>query len=530
MKTIITKLFNGADFYKVKVLAILLFFFAIGIQSLKADEPVIKQYTAAQAADLMADITAKAADIYELTESGGDYKVVVDAQNHFSQIGSSFVLRAARGLTEKPVIRMEYGGTFSGIRFFYVWNVADLTIQFEGIEFDGVNSHLSATYQPMLFYAASGTNNCKLIIKNCYIHGFKNAANNGVIRFYAAGSSLDMQNSRLDNCTKRVINFSTASTAYGDLIFKNNVFSNLGVAGDNQGHLVYYYPSTATGKSAYIDQCTFYNFVNSSSFNQFLFRSMTDPTPNIVFKNSVFVDIVGTLGNSPERTLDSCYVEGFSTVPSGTGVTNSFAVTPAPAFADVNNLDFTLTNGESFLLASGKVAGYNTVRLLTPSVGTASAINTFGFTANWTAVDNAQGYKVEVYQGDDLIDTYDASGESTNYLQITGLDNQTEYTYKVKAVGDIYFADSFVSTASDPVTTGPTTGSNNISLDVLIYSLDKSVMLSSFGDITIYSLQGKELCKAKNADRITTTLESGLYIVKFVSDNGAIKQQKVFIR
>jgi hypothetical protein len=93
--------------------------------------------------------------------------------------------------------------------------------------------------------------------------------------------------------------------------------------------------------------------------------------------------------------------------------------------------------------------------LATPTVGAASDATSDGFTANWTAVENATGYTVRVYQGATMVGTYNASGQATENLIITGLDSSTEYTYKVIAKGDneVTYLDSYISAASLGVTT-----------------------------------------------------------------------------
>ncbi|GHT76928.1 hypothetical protein FACS189463_2890 [Bacteroidia bacterium] len=92
--------------------------------------------------------------------------------------------------------------------------------------------------------------------------------------------------------------------------------------------------------------------------------------------------------------------------------------------------------------------------LSTPVVGTASPVGNESFTANWTADEDAIGYDVKVYKGEDLIGTYNANGQATESLEIHGLWVNTEYTYTVIAKGDgTTSSDSDESDAS-PFTTG----------------------------------------------------------------------------
>ena len=93
--------------------------------------------------------------------------------------------------------------------------------------------------------------------------------------------------------------------------------------------------------------------------------------------------------------------------------------------------------------------------LTPPAIGIASGIEAESFVANWTAVEDATGYDVRVYQGTDLIGTYPVTGQATNSLKIeAGLWCTTEYTYTVAAKGDgETFGNSEESSDSTPFTT-----------------------------------------------------------------------------
>ncbi len=91
--------------------------------------------------------------------------------------------------------------------------------------------------------------------------------------------------------------------------------------------------------------------------------------------------------------------------------------------------------------------------LTAPTVGTASSPITSGFTANWTAVSNALGYTVSVYQGTTFVQSKSVTGQATATLAITGLTANTSYTYKVAAISNTGTVDSNESSASATVTT-----------------------------------------------------------------------------
>ena len=172
----------------------------------------------------------------------------------------------------------------------------------------------------------------------------------------------------------------------------------------------------------------------------------------------------------------------------------------------------------------------NPALLDAPAVGVATSVNATHFTANWTAVANATGYKVRVYQGTTLVKTVDVSGQSAESVQVTGLDPETEYTYKVLAVGDNFvdYADSYLSAASAPITTGITSGTESLSAFKLTVS-GKSIQASETGTFEVYSLQGAKVYQVKNAAVAETGLPKGLYILQFTHANGKQTTQKITI-
>jgi hypothetical protein len=128
----------------------------------------------------------------------------------------------------------------------------------------------------------------------------------------------------------------------------------------------------------------------------------------------------------------------YTVIAKGDGTTN-FDSYPSTASASISTLR-------------------NLPKVTTPNIGTASSVLATGFTANWTAVDNAVSYNVSVYQGITYIKTVNASGQATSSVAITGLTAGLAYTYKVVAVGDgSTYDDSVISDASAIVTTNKLT-------------------------------------------------------------------------
>ncbi|MDO9634089.1 MAG: fibronectin type III domain-containing protein [Paludibacter sp.] len=172
----------------------------------------------------------------------------------------------------------------------------------------------------------------------------------------------------------------------------------------------------------------------------------------------------------------------------------------------------------------------NPTLLDAPVIGVATAVNSTHFTAQWTAVTNATGYKVRVYEGTTLVKTVEASGQPTQSIQVTDLTAETEYTYKVLAVGDgfVDYADSYLSVASEPVTTGITSVLDNLSIPKLLVA-GKSITASERGTFEIYNLQGSQVYQVKNANSVDTNLSTGLYIMKFTNEAGKQLIQKITI-
>ena len=169
-------------------------------------------------------------------------------------------------------------------------------------------------------------------------------------------------------------------------------------------------------------------------------------------------------------------------------------------------------------------------KLTVPIVESASGINSTGFTAHWTSVVNATGYKVVVYQDATIVETFDVSGQATESFEITGLNSETEYTYKVYAVDNSgLYSDSSMSAPSLPVTTGILSALNNITASKLIIS-GKSIITPEEGIIEVYNTQGLQVYKASHIRIVNTGLDTGLYIVKFTNYKGSQFNRKIRIQ
>jgi hypothetical protein len=315
---------------------------------------LVKQYAVADVAQLKTDIIAGTYDIFELTDAGGLY-VIQSTSSQSLTILKNFEIRAVSGLATKPVLSINSTGTGGNATIFYP-NASNLIIKLTGIEFDGVNT--GGTIQNVCLRAGTAATNCQVIIRDCYFHNFLNAAGNGTIRLDASsGSSMDIQGCTFNNCAGRILYFysadATSATANGDLILKNNTFCNITATTTNPNCVVHYKSTTSVpsiGTNAYIDHCTFYNFVITSD-EIFKFRSMTGV---INITNCIFDQIPLSLTfAAPAPTIDYCYLAGFGTPPTGTNTVS----TALPGYTNATALNFGLVNVTGFTGSDAKTIG-----------------------------------------------------------------------------------------------------------------------------------------------------------------------------
>lgn len=154
-------------------------------------------------------------------------------------------------------------------------------------------------------------------------------------------------------------------------------------------------------------------------------------------------------------TVKSIWIpRGFSWDPVNSYTTNTIY----PKFyARINSVTGTYTNYTGFVNSNfiGELAIYIsdilvTTPLSTPIAQVATSINSSGFTANWTAVDNTTNYTVKIYKGANEIISARQTDITTTNVSILGLDINTTYTYTVTAIGDgITYGNS---AASSPIT------------------------------------------------------------------------------
>lgn len=174
----------------------------------------------------------------------------------------------------------------------------------------------------------------------------------------------------------------------------------------------------------------------------------------------------------------------------------------------------------------------NPALLPSPTVGDASGILATKFTANWTPVANATGYKIRVYQGTTLVTTVEVAGQATSSVEVTGLEMDTEYTYKVLAVGDgfVNYADSYLSAASLLFSTGNTTSVSSANQNIKIYSADKLLVSNVSGVVELFGMQGNQILKTQIKNKLPLNIPNGMYLVRLTADDGSVHTTKISLR
>jgi len=320
-----------------------------------------KEYTSAESDALMTDMTAGTYDVYELSTAGGTY-ILNGTLSQLVTFTKNITIKAKTGLATKPVIQIN-GASTSSTAAVFVLNAPDLIFKLEGIEFNGVN--LGAGSQPMLVRSLTTAINCQVIVKDCNMHDFLNAAGNGTIRLEGSyGTSMDIRGTTFNNCGGRILFFNSAdgnsttnitTVTNGDFTLKDCTFSNINAAVGNANAVVHYKSSSgiwAKGVNATIDHCTFYNLTLTSD-EIFKFRLMSGV---ISIKNCIFDQVgLGITFASPAPTIEFCYLAGFASPPTG-----SNTITATPLYTNASTLNFGLTNRAQFVGSDALTVG-NTI-------------------------------------------------------------------------------------------------------------------------------------------------------------------------
>lgn len=141
--------------------------------------------------------------------------------------------------------------------------------------------------------------------------------------------------------------------------------------------------------------------------------------------------------------------------------------------------------------------------------------------------------------GNDVISLYinpDLSKPAAEQTKLSSTDPQSDYkTEKIKinirqrGVG-AYIGGIRVGTSWNAVLKGTNTKVNALDNTAgRIYSYGKTIVTSGLGEVEVFDLTGKKVMSKVSNGRLNTTLQHGLYIVRFKDNNGKIVAAKVSI-
>jgi len=351
----------------LKVKTITAFLFVIMLMCpFSARSQTVLQYADYDIATLMSDLNSGAADIYELTTSGGNYPFAGSA-NPLITLNKNVIIRAQAGLAARPKITINGTSTNSTAGCFMP-NVPSMTLTLDGIEFDGHNNEVPTYTIYWLVRTATGTTatqDFKLVVRNCFFYNFGEASTNkGIFRMEGINSSVDIQGSTFNNCVGRLVSLQSVAVdpyvQYGDILLKNNTFCNIPNEGYNGNGIVTFRSASsgtqlAIGNNFTADHCTFYNCKFYPGSDVFVFRRMNGliSVTNCIFDQvSNGLTFVNPVTTAPAPVTDYNYLAGFGTPPAGT-----HTITTAPVYTNAATLNFALTNRDQLVGSDAMTAG-----------------------------------------------------------------------------------------------------------------------------------------------------------------------------
>ncbi|WP_207492084.1 fibronectin type III domain-containing protein [Aridibaculum aurantiacum] len=122
---------------------------------------------------------------------------------------------------------------------------------------------------------------------------------------------------------------------------------------------------------------------------------------------------------------------------------------------------------------------------ITPTASTATALTSSSFNANWSAVSEVTGYRLDVATDNTfstMVSGYDnlyVPGQSTNSKSVTGLSAGTSYYYRIRAASQ-YSVGEFASGNSSVQATSTLIGSHSLTAGTL----------AAFGSVCINNIEG----------------------------------------
>jgi hypothetical protein len=339
--------------------------------SLQVEAQATKEYTSAEADVLITDMNAGTYDVYILATSGIDGEYVLNGTTSgMIVLNKNVTIKAKTGLASRPKVRIS-GTSTSSTAGVLIPSVPSMFLRIEGIEFNGTNMgtggvhHLVRSATGTGITATTASQDFQLIVRDCFFHDFGEAATNkGIFRMEGLGSSVDIQGSFFNNCVGRLICLQSVAVSpyaeYGDIVLKNNTFSNLpNDAVNGNGIVTFRSANTGTqlakGNNFTVDHCTFYNckfFAGSDLFNFRTMKGLISITNSIFDQVSNGLTFVNPDLSAPAPVNNFNYLAGFGTATTGTNT-----ITTAPVYTDASTLNFALTNRDQLVGSDALTAG-----------------------------------------------------------------------------------------------------------------------------------------------------------------------------
>ena len=273
---------------------------------------------------------------------------------------------------------------------------------------------------------------------------------------------------------------------------------------------------------------------NAISFDKLITASVVFPTVNSVAQ----IEIHANSGSDAKSiVLEELGSDGTTWTIINTYNTNKLEATYIENISRSTPTTFRLRNNVTSSMNVSQIIVRPTLPTTTalPSptgIGTATGIAAGAFTASWSAVPNATGYIVSVWNyGKPVNKNFTVSGQATTSYNVVGLDSANVCTYKVAAIGDgITYSNSLLSapSASFAITAG-LLAVQNPSESAILSVYGKNIVSAETGAIEIFNLQGSLMVRANNVSTLKTTLSTGLYIVRFTSQTGQTYTRKILI-
>jgi hypothetical protein len=323
-----------------------------------------REYTVDEIETLQTDLTAGTYDWYILSSSGGIYNFT-----QYVPVTHNAVIKAKDGLPKRPIL-MRTGNIDSNTAIIKSDGTEKITLTLDGLEFDGTTTSSTAAVKVIAF---RGHGPVDLIVRNSHFHKFTN--DNGIIRFDAGTSTLDVKNTLFDASKQRAIQLwgpHGSANPYGDINIEDCTFSNI------TGPVIFFRNAdgkNANGTGVYIRHSTFHN-INAATLNDGIIKTRQGTIPLHII-NSVFTDVTVNATDAFQlatRTIDYCYLNGIKDTsgnilppdPARGEPTNSF--TAEPVYENTATLDFAITNFSELICGNTKIAGDLTYYFWKPSV------------------------------------------------------------------------------------------------------------------------------------------------------------------